>query len=77
MAGNVGQGGSISRPPRSTTVAGSARRGPEVDCWSLFGLDHEVDLQLVLNLHGTAEGTDRLNPIIGLFDPCSADASSV
>jgi hypothetical protein len=63
---------------RRGRAAGSARRRvPVVHRCFLFGLDHEIDLQFVLDPHCTAEGTDRLNAIIGLSDRCGADVSSV
>lgn len=50
---------------------------PEVHAGPLSGLDHEIDLQFVLNPYCTAHGTDRLNPVVGLLDRGSAHVSSI
>jgi hypothetical protein len=44
---------------------------------SLSGLDHEIDLQFVLDPYCAAGGTDRLNPVVGLLDRGSAYVSSI
>jgi hypothetical protein len=58
--------------PRSTiSAAWDAHEAP------FSGLDHEIDLQFVLDSSGAASGTDRLNPVVGLLDRGSTYVSSI
>ena len=63
----------LTAEPRATISAAWRTRmlGP------LSGLDHEIDLQFVLHAYCAANGTDRLNPVVGLLDRSSAYISSI
>jgi hypothetical protein len=43
----------------------------------LSGLDHEINIQFVLHPYCAANGTDRLNPVVGLLNRGSAYISSI